>query len=92
MRQTSLQDKWRPYAAMTYIIISIFDFIVMPIIFNFLQFYSSQEVTPYSPITLSGGGLFHISYGAILGIYTHGRTNEKIKKLEIQNRRGKQDE
>jgi hypothetical protein len=32
----------------------------------------------WQPLTLQGGGLYHIAMGVVLGISAHGRTQEKI--------------
>lgn len=33
----------------------------------------------WDPITLGGGGLFHVAMGAVLGITAYGRTKEKLE-------------
>lgn len=94
-----LNSKWRLYAAYVYLGICIFDFTLMPLIFEWvnwhfnnaeiinlaLQFKDSagqiqalqtlKQAHTWSPLTLQGGGLFHISFGAILGVsaWTHGQ-------------------
>jgi hypothetical protein len=76
-----IQRKWRPALAWSYIIICLFDFMVGPILFGLAQAYylpSITEFASWSPLTLQGGGLYHVTMLAILGIYTHGRTREKI--------------
>ena len=71
---------WRPALAWSYVLICLFDFIIGPTIYNVLQFYNpGQDVGRWQAITLQGGGLYHLSMGAIIGISTHGRTQEKIK-------------
>lgn len=74
---------WRPALAWSYVLICIFDFIGGPILYNVLQFHNpGQDVGMWQAITLQGGGLYHLSMGAIIGISTHGRTQEKIKGVE----------
>ena len=74
--------KWRPMMAMTYMATIIFDFIVGPIIFNVLQYYNpGQAVTSWTPLTLQGGGLYHLAMGAILGISALTRGQEKIAQI-----------
>lgn len=47
-----------------------------------MQIYSGVDMTPYSPLSLQGNGLIHISFGAFIGIYSHGRSREKISQIE----------
>lgn len=70
---------WRPMMAMTYMATCLFDFIVGPILYNILQYYNpGQNLDMWQPLTLQGGGLYHIAMGVVLGISAHGRTQEKI--------------
>jgi hypothetical protein len=76
-----MTSKWRPMMAMTYMATILFDFIVGPILFNILQYYNpGQAVTSWTPLTLQGGGLYHLAMGAILGIsaYTRGKEKEAM--------------
>jgi len=34
--------------------------------------------TQWQPLSLQGGGLLHIAFGAIMGITSWGRTQEKL--------------
>jgi hypothetical protein len=69
--------------AMTYMATIIFDFIVGPIIFNVLQYWNpGQAVTSWTPLTLQGGGLYHLAMGAILGISAYTRGKEKVAQIE----------
>ena len=74
-----MTTKWRPMMAVTYMATIWFDFIVGPILYNVLQYWNpGQAVSGWVPLTLQGGGLYHISMGAILGIAAYGRTQEKM--------------
>ena len=78
-----MTSKWRPLMAVTYMATIWFDFIVGPILYNLLQYWNpGQAVTAYAPITLQGGGLYHISMGAILGIAAYTRGKEKVAAIE----------
>ena len=78
-----MTSKWRPLMAITYMATIWFDFIVGPILYNLLQYWNpGQAVTAYAPITLQGGGLYHISMGAILGIAAYTRGKEKVAAIE----------
>lgn len=77
---------WRPACAWTYIATCIFDFIISPILYNILQFHTtSQALSMWKPLTLEGGGLYHLSMGAILGISAWSRGNEKIAYMKYDN-------
>jgi len=79
-KETWINTGWRPALAWSYVLICLFDFIIGPTIYNVLQFYNpGQDVGMWQAITLQGGGLYHLSMGAIIGISTHGRTQEKMK-------------
>lgn len=74
-----MTKNWRPMMAMTYMLTCMFDFIIGPILYNILQFYNpGQHLDMWQPLTLQGGGLYHIAMGVVLGITAHGRTQEKI--------------
>ena len=77
-----LQNKWRPSIAWLYMAVCAFDFIVGPIFFTIVQFWETSVANDafrqWAPMTLQGGGLFHISMCAVLGVSAHGRTQEKL--------------
>lgn len=76
---------WRPLVAFTYIIICLYDFIIGPTLFNVLQYMNpGQSISAYTSITLQGSGLFHLSFGAIIGVSAHGRTKEKLNIVDIE--------
>jgi hypothetical protein len=78
-QKSTLTDKWRPMMGWTYMATCLFDFIVGPVVYNVLQFLNpGQHVDMWQAVTLQGGGLYHLSMGAILGISAYGRTQEKI--------------
>jgi hypothetical protein len=77
-----IQKKWRPMMAVMYMAVCIFDFIIFPIMFTIVQFWEVQAVNDafrqWQPITLLGGGLFHVAMGAVLGVTAWSRGQEKI--------------
>ena len=84
-----MTSKWRPLMAITYMATIWFDFIVGPIIFNILQYYNpGQAVTSWTPLTLQGGGLYHLSMGAVLGIAAFTRGKEKVAEIEAGKSQG----
>lgn len=83
---------WRPFMAWSYAFVCIFDFVLSPLIFFAVQLYfgvdAKELVNSHQPLTLQGGGLYHASMLAILGVSAYGRTQEKLEgvanNLEIQ--------
>jgi hypothetical protein len=77
-----MQKYWRPCAAFMYMICCLADFAVFPIMFTVVQFWETQAANDafrqWVPITLQGGGLFHVSMCAVLGVSAYGRTQEKL--------------
>jgi hypothetical protein len=80
MNNEEIKSLWRPAIAWLYIAICFVDFMVFPILWNVAQisFLKTIVITAWTPLTLQGGGLFHISMGAILGVTAYGRTQEKL--------------
>lgn len=77
--ETWLKTKWRPITAIVYLVICSFDFILAPILWTIIQAYYHGNVnSQWQPLTLAGSGLFHISFGAILGVSAFTRGQEKI--------------
>ena len=89
-----LQTKWRPITAMVYLVICLFDFVAAPILWTLVQaYYDGVVTTQWQPLTLAGSGLFHISFGAILGVSAFTRGQEKIAKVNTgMNQPPKNDE
>jgi len=74
-----LNNQWRPAVGWAYLAICICDFILFPIGWSILQAaHAGSVTTPWQPLTLQGAGLIHLSMGAIIGVTSYGRTQEKI--------------
>ena len=77
-----MTKKWRPLMAMMYMACCLCDFALFPIMFTVVQFWevsaANDAFRQWVPITLQGGGLFHVAMGAVLGVSAFGRTQEKI--------------
>ena len=77
-----MQKYWRPCAAFMYMACCLCDFAIFPIMFTVVQFWEEQAANDafrqWVPITLQGGGLFHVSMCAVLGVSAYGRTQEKL--------------
>jgi hypothetical protein len=77
-----MTSKWRPMMAIMYMCVCVCDFILFPIGFTVVQFWETQAVNDafrqWQPMTLQGGGLFHMAMGAVLGITAWSRGQEKM--------------
>ena len=77
-----MTKKWRPMMAIMYMFCCLADFFIFPIMFTVVQFWETQAANDafrqWVPITLQGGGLFHVAMGAVLGVSAYGRTQEKL--------------
>lgn len=77
-----INKKWRPAMGWMYMTVCIFDFILFPVMFTLVQFWEQEAANDafrqWQPLTLIGGGLFHIAMGAVLGITAWSRGQEKI--------------
>lgn len=74
--------------AMMYMCVCAADFIIFPIMFTVVQFWETQAANDafrqWGPLTLQGGGLFHMAMGAVLGITAWSRGQEKIAGVSSQ--------
>lgn len=68
---------WRPLMAWSYLFICIFDFVIIPLLlFSTIQ---PDKIIQWVPLTLRGGGLYHMAMLAIVGVTSWGRTQEKMR-------------
>lgn len=79
-----IKDHWRPAAAWVYLVINIFDFIIFPSITYLYAFYTKTDHSSWNPLTIQGGGLFHIAFGSIVTATSWGRTKEKLNDGKIK--------
>jgi hypothetical protein len=81
-KEDFMTSKWRPMMAIMYMCVCVCDFILFPIGFTTVQFWETQAVNDafrqWQPMTLQGGGLFHMAMGAVLGITAWSRGQEKM--------------
>lgn len=81
-QESWIQKKWRPMMAVMYMCVCAADFILFPIMFTIVQFWETQAANDafrqWAPLTLQGGGLFHMAMGAVLGITAWSRGQEKM--------------
>lgn len=77
-----MTKKWRPMMAIMYMTACLFDFVFFPIMFTVVQFWevsaANDAFRQWAPITLQGGGLFHVAMGAVLGVSAWSRGQEKM--------------
>ena len=78
-----IQTHWRPMAAWQYLFICLFDFFLAPIFMAWYAIYTDTTLVMWLPLTLQGGGLYHLSMGAIVGITSYSRTQEKLLEKTI---------
>lgn len=76
--EEAIKRYWRPAMAWQYFAVCLFDFIVGPIFYTYMQVSSGQPLHQWDPITLKAAGLYHIAMGGMIGIYTWVRSLEKI--------------
>lgn len=100
-------DEWRTYAAIVYLVICVFDFIVVPVWIGVHNeklttlIADIKDLTPavqtiilnhrldqWQPLTLNAGGLFHMAFGAILGVSAWSRGREIINGMRASNSNG----
>ena len=75
-----MNAKWRPAMGWMYMFVCLFDFVVAPIGWTSIQaLFHGGINTQWQPLTLQGGGLFHVAMGAVIGISAYGRTKEKLE-------------
>lgn len=81
-----MKTYWRPAAGWIYLIICFMDFVGFPLLSMFAPIASNafglrMEYAPWVSITLSQGGLIHLSFGAILGVSAWTRGQEKLAMM-----------
>ncbi len=74
--------------AWSYLVICVFDFLGGPVMNAMIAVYTKIPYQAWEPMTLRGGGLYHLAMAAIVGIATWSRGIEKKIMLE----RGESDE
>lgn len=92
-REDWLDRKWRPAMGWMYFVVCITDFIVFPVLWSILMKDHGNVITAWEPLTLKGGGLFHVAMGAVLGVAAWSRGQEKITKYQngYYNKTGEDD-
>src|SRR5882672_10978348 len=74
--ESFMRKYWRPLCAIVYLTIVLFDFLIAPILLGVYSIYTKSALQQWQPLTVQGGAIFHLSFGAILGISSWTRGNE----------------
>jgi hypothetical protein len=82
--ETWVNNKWRPAMGWTYMVICVFDFIIFPLIWMWVQQLQGTAVTQWSPLTMDGAGMFHVAMGAVIGVTAWQRSQEKITATKTE--------
>lgn len=74
-----VKSYWRPAMAFLYMLICACDFVIFPVMMILMPLVTKTPYIAWAPLTLSNGGLIHLSFGAILGIaaWTRGAIEKK---------------
>ena len=81
-----MNAKWRPMMGWMYMFVCLFDFVMAPVAWTSIQaLFHGGITTQWQPLTLQGGGLFHVAMGAVIGISAYGRTKEKLEGVAGSN-------
>jgi len=77
----------RTHAYYVYLFICLVDFFIAPLMWNIGLAMADKEIqlatSRWAPLTLEGGAMFHLSFGAILGATAWRKKDE----VEIHNNR-----
>lgn len=76
---------WRPITAWVYLGICVFDFVLGPFFYAWFAWYTKDfaKFGEWQPLTLNGGGVFHLSMGTILGVSSWSRGRENLEKYKL---------
>lgn len=78
-----MRNYWRPMMAVLYLVVCVFDFVLFPIFWSIIQVsYGGVVTLQWEPLTLKGGGLFHVAMGSVLGVAAWTRGKEKLKSIK----------
>lgn len=77
-KETWIDNRWRPAMGWMYFAVCITDFMLFPILQPLFQAIIGMPVSPWKPLTLENGGVFHVAMGAIVGVTAWSRGKEKM--------------
>lgn len=67
--------------AWLYMAICAFDFIIAPVLFILSQ-AGAPAPSQWIPLTLGAGGMVHLAFGGIVGVYVWSRGQEKLRYMQ----------
>ncbi len=77
----TIENYWRSWAGIVYLFICLVDFFIAPLMWNIGMSMMDTEIqlatSRWSPLTLEGGAMLHLSFGAILGATAYNKHKEK---------------
>ena len=76
-----MQQYWRPIMAWQYLVVCLFDFMLAPIFLGWFAYVTKTPLGVWTPLTVQGGGLYHLSMGAIVGITSYAKTQERVSLI-----------
>ena len=76
----TIRKYWRDWAGIVYLFICLVDFFIAPLMWNIGMTMMDKEVqmatSRWAPLTLEGGAMLHLSFGAILGATSWNKHKE----------------
>lgn len=82
-KESWITKLWRPMMAWQYMAVCLFDFILAPIMMVIYSDRADVAYVAWHPLSLEGGGLYHLAMGAVLGITSWSRGQEKLKEMTL---------
>lgn len=67
--------------AMQYLGVCIFDFVIAPVGWAYIQSVQYITLVQWVPTTLGAGGTYHLAMGAVLGVAAWTRSKEKSENV-----------
>ena len=74
-----IKNYWRSAMAWQYFMVCLFDFMLAPIMLAIYSHWTHSTLVMWQPLTLQGAGLYHLSMGAIIGVTSYAKSQERIK-------------
>jgi hypothetical protein len=72
---------WRPAMGWQYLVVCLFDFLIAPILTGLYSYYTGSYHV-WEPLTIKGGGMYHLAMGAVVGISVWSRGREKMLYMD----------
>lgn len=78
--------EWRTVMAWSYVLVCVVDFALAPLLVlvsNWFMHVPFEQAKEWVPVTLQGGGFYHLAMGAVLGVSSWTKGN--AEKVVTQN-------